>query len=386
MLSLIKVSVIIPVYNTQDFLKECIDSVVNQTLADIEIICINDGSSDSSLDMLEEYRKKDSRIRLISQSHIGVGVARNAALDIVRGEYILFLDSDDYLDLNSLEYLYNTSKDKNLDMLMFKITNFNNKTGKESTSPYFEMDFLEEIVGDEIFSWKDIKDCIFDVSVSITSKLFRKEMISDIRFPEGLIFEDNLFSIKTLLNAQRIYFSDRHLYHRRIHSNSITNSYHERFTDCMDIYDLIVDYIKEIGEYDEFHVQIFDKQCFDFFHRFRQLEDEYKNGFFIKLKDYFSNHKDTLERYGCEWKAVQENHDYSQSDKDCIVECHESFSRKDDCEVEEECGGHRIPDPVFDLQQVYESEAGDDYEEFDAYEDDWKPCEGEEVLCADPYL
>lgn len=298
MLSLIKVSVIIPVYNTQDFLKECIDSVVNQTLADIEIICINDGSSDSSLDMLEEYRKKDSRIRLISQSHIGVGVARNAALDIVRGEYILFLDSDDYLDLNSLEYLYNTSKDKNLDMLMFKITNFNNKTGKESISPYFEMDFLEEIVGDEIFSWKDIKDCIFDVSVSITSKLFRKEMISDIRFPEGLIFEDNLFSIKTLLNAQRIYFSDRHLYHRRIHSNSITNSYHERFTDCMDIYDLIVDYIKEIGEYDEFHVQIFDRQCFDFFHRFRQLEDEYKNGFFIKLNDYFSNHKDTLEGYG----------------------------------------------------------------------------------------
>ena len=297
MLVLIKVSVIIPVFNTQDFLKECIDSVVNQTLVDIEVICINDGSSDNSLEILEEYGKNDSRIKVIDQNHVGVGVARNVALDIAQGEYILFLDSDDYLDLDSLDYLYTTSEDKNLDILMFKITNFN-KTGKESTSPYFEMDFLSEIVGDDVFSWKDIKDCLFDVSVSITSKLFRKEMISDIRFPEGLIFEDNLFSIKTLLKAQRIYFADKHLYHRRIRSNSITNSYHDKFTDCMDIYDLIIDYIQEIGEYDEFHVQIFDRQCFDFYHRFRQLEDKYKNGFYIKLKDYFLNHKNILERYG----------------------------------------------------------------------------------------
>lgn len=298
MLRLVKISVIIPVYNTGDYLKECIDSVLNQALTDIEVICINDGSTDNSLEILKNYQKTDSRIKVIDQNNIGLGATRNVGLDISQGEYILFLDSDDYLDSNSLDYLYNTSKDKDLDILMFKIANFNNKTKKESHSPYFDMDFLREIVEDSVFSWVDIRDCIFDVSVTMPSKLFKKELISEIRFPEGLLFEDNLFFIKVLFKAQRIYFADEYLYYRRIRPDSITNSYHENFTDCMAIYDLIIDFVKEIDKFEEFNVQIFDRQCFDCFHRFRQLEEEYKNDFYQKFKNHLLNQKDMLEEYG----------------------------------------------------------------------------------------
>ena len=297
-MALIKVSIIVPVYNTRDYLKECIDSVVNQTLEDIEIICINDGSGDGSLDLLNEYQKRDSRIIVIDRENSGLAASRNVGLDIARGEYVLFLDSDDYLDKSALDYLYSTSKDMNLDMLMFKIVNFSNRTRKESHSPYFDMDFLKETVQDSVFCWADIRDCIFDVSVTATSKLFKRQLIGEIRFPEGLIFEDNLFFIKTLFEAKRIYFADRYLYYRRIRPDSITNSYHGDFSDCIEIYERLIEFMKDMGRYTEFHTQIFDRQCFDCFHRFSQLDEEFKEDFHRRLKDNFLSQEDCLKNNG----------------------------------------------------------------------------------------
>jgi hypothetical protein len=159
------------------------------------------------------------------------------------------------------------------------------------------MDFLREMVQDNVFNWRDIKDRLFDVSVTLYSRLFKRELISHIRFAEGLIFEDNLFSIMTLMNAERIYFSDSYLYYRRIRQDSITNSYHERFTDCMDIYNLIIEFMDGAGRLEEFNSQIFDRQCFDVFHRFKQLDTEYKDEFYIKLKSHFLNQSDMLGTY-----------------------------------------------------------------------------------------
>ena len=107
---MIKVSVVIPVYNTYKYLPECLESVINQTLADIEIICINDGSTDFSSKILEEYASKDKRIKIISQNNQGVSCARNRGLEIARGEYIYFLDSDDKITLTALEELYDIAE------------------------------------------------------------------------------------------------------------------------------------------------------------------------------------------------------------------------------------------------------------------------------------
>ena len=105
-----KISVIIPVYNMEKFVKECLNSVVNQSLKDIEIICIDDGSIDNSLQILKDYEKNDKRIKILSQKNNGVGSARNRGIDISKGEFIAFLDSDDkYINMNSLENLYNAA-------------------------------------------------------------------------------------------------------------------------------------------------------------------------------------------------------------------------------------------------------------------------------------
>ena len=98
-----EISIIIPVYNVEKYLDECINSAVNQTFDDIEIICVNDGSTDGSLEIIEKHASKDKRIRIISQEHKGVGSARNAGLDAAKGKYIYFMDSDDYVELNALK-------------------------------------------------------------------------------------------------------------------------------------------------------------------------------------------------------------------------------------------------------------------------------------------
>jgi glycosyltransferase involved in cell wall biosynthesis len=295
--SLVAITVIIPVHNTEKYLRECLDSVCNQSFTDIEIICVNDGSTDSSLRILKEYELLDNRIRIISQRNKGLGAARNVGISQARGEYILFLDSDDYLELTALEETYNIVVEKSLDFVMFKIINFDYKTRVKSTAAYFEMNFLKDYVGDEVFNLYNVKNHIFNISVTATSKLFKKELIEEVLFPEGLIFEDNLFFIKVLFKAHRIYFYERYLYNRRVHPDSITNSGFKNFSDCIEIYDLIIEFIKKINKLDEFGEQLFNRQCRDLFQRFSQLPDEYKQDYYDKMKASFIKNTRDYERF-----------------------------------------------------------------------------------------
>ena len=149
MTSNVKVSVIVPVYNVEKYLKDCLDSVVNQTLEDIEIICVNDGSTDNSLAILEEYAEKDSRIKIITQENKGLGGARNTGLYHANGEYISFIDSDDWIELNTFEELYNMSKNLDLDMLMFQMKVFNIETGEFIEDQYNNIDSIDDsFIGD----------------------------------------------------------------------------------------------------------------------------------------------------------------------------------------------------------------------------------------------
>ena len=119
-----KVSIVIPVYNVEEYLRRCLDSVVNQTLRDIEIICINDGSTDNSSHILAEYQSKENRLRVISQKNGGQSKARNAGLEVATGEYIYFLDSDDYIKTYALEKLYTIAKTNNLIFYILTVKSF----------------------------------------------------------------------------------------------------------------------------------------------------------------------------------------------------------------------------------------------------------------------
>ncbi|MBR3140743.1 MAG: glycosyltransferase family 2 protein [Methanobrevibacter sp.] len=282
-----KISVIIPVFNTAKYLSNCLDSVLTQSLKDIEVICINDGSTDNSLEILNDYASRDSRITVINQKNSGLSASRNRGVKHSSSEYILFLDSDDYIKKDCLEKLYEISKSKSLDVLMFKLINFDDKTNEKSTYNYFDMPFLKNMVGENVFNWMDVENRLFDISVTAPGKLFKMDLIKDIDFPEGLIFEDNLFFTKVALKADRMYFLDEYIYFRRIRNDSITNSYFKDFSDVITIYELMEEFLIKENKFQKLYAKLYTRKYRDVYNRFNLTSDEYKKDFFEKLKTSF---------------------------------------------------------------------------------------------------
>ena len=291
---MVKVSVIIPVYNTEKYLRECLDSVVNQTLQDIEIICINDGSTDNSLGILKEYEKLDNRIRIISQQNQGQSVARNCGIVESRGQFIYFMDSDDYLELTALEESYEISKRNNLDILIFKLINFDDGSAEKYTSEYYEMDFLKPM-NNKIFNYQELGSNSLNIAVSPPGKLFKKELISEMKFLDGLIFEDNLFFAEAMINAERVLFYDKHLYNRRIRKDSTTSSNNLKFADSIIIINKIIDLFKKYDLYEDFKYGLAKKKIDSAYFRYSLVDDEFKEEFFCRVKNDFKNYEEEYE-------------------------------------------------------------------------------------------
>lgn len=280
------ISVIIPVYNVVNYLKECLDSVCNQTYKDLEIICVNDGSTDGSLDILKEYEKQDSRISIISQENKGLSAARNVALDCANGEYIYFLDSDDYIELNALEELYNVSNQKELDIVLFKLLVLDDETNEKSISNYWEMKLLKSIVGENVFNYDDVYHHVRGLfACTMQNIFFRADLIGDLRFIEGVIWEDDPFFLDNLFRAERIYFYDKHLGVKRERKISISNSYFNQFSDCIPTLNMQMEIYKKYGHYDEeFRLKLYEKKYFAIKLRYSQITEEYKKDFYDLLK------------------------------------------------------------------------------------------------------
>ncbi|WP_405294779.1 glycosyltransferase family 2 protein [Methanobrevibacter sp.] len=294
-LFLVKISVIVPVYNTEKYLRECLDSVVNQTFRDIEIICINDGSTDSSLDILNEYEKLDDRISVFSQDNSGLSITRNNGMKISKGKYIYFMDSDDYLELTAFEELYTISERDDLDLLVFKLMNFDDETGEKYTSEYYEMESLKDWYG-KIFNFSEIGANVLNFAVSASGKFFKKDLIKDLTFPENLIFEDNLFFANALIKAKKVSIYDKHLYNRRIRSNSITTTKTIKFADSIIILNRIISLAKEVGVYEELKVGLAQKKIDLGLIRYSDVGLEFKEEFFTKLNHDFKDFEEEYER------------------------------------------------------------------------------------------
>ena len=154
---MVKISVVIPVYNVEKYLEQCLDSVIAQSFEDIEVICVNDGSTDSSLEILKRYADNDSRIKIISQKNKGAGAARNVGIENAAGEYVYFMDSDDYLNSDAFERL-NGFLDDEPDFVMFKISNFYEDGTKADDDDYYTMPYLKSRVGKNSFNYEDVSD------------------------------------------------------------------------------------------------------------------------------------------------------------------------------------------------------------------------------------
>ena len=206
----IKVSVIIPVYNTEKYLEKCLDSVCNQTLSDIEIICINDASTDNSLEVLKQYAATDNRIKVISfEENKGAAAARNTGIEIATGEYIGFVDSDDYPDLDFYEKLYQKAIETGADAAKGNYKNADNS-------------YVDKLLNDKI---KEDKN---NFAYSYCSAIFKREIISknNIRFPNLSDMEDPVFTVQFALLANKVGIVDTYI-NIRTRENSITSGYPE---------------------------------------------------------------------------------------------------------------------------------------------------------------
>lgn len=213
-----KLSIIVPVYNVEKYLPKCLESLIKQTLNDIEIICVNDGSMDNSLAILKEFASKDSRIRIIDNQHQGVAKTRNTGIEQSTGEYIGFVDSDDYIDIDFFEKLYKSATKSNSDIAIASILKhknffniYNAKYTKEETAITIQ---------DKIKLCEDKKHFFFYAWNKIYHSGFIKE--NNIKFSEGQIYEDVMFAIKALYYSNKIISVYGTKYHYIEHENSLT--------------------------------------------------------------------------------------------------------------------------------------------------------------------
>ncbi len=228
-----KVSIIIPAYNVERYISDCLDSVINQTYPNIEIILVNDGSRDGTALICEEYAKKDSRIIYINQQNQGVSTARNNALELVTGEYVLFLDSDDWLEVNAIELLLLNMGD--LDILQFDMIRYinGNRVSKKFPTETSKLFNKQEIISNVIFPEKfEKKNGYYGDSRTVGGKLYKTEVIKNIRFNSKLKFyEDGEFLIKALFPDIKFKAIDLKIYHYRINDGSCTQLYRKNIKE-----------------------------------------------------------------------------------------------------------------------------------------------------------
>lgn len=230
-----KVSVIIPIYNAAEFLEECLDSVLAQTLTDIEVICVNDGSPDNSLDILREYEKKDSRVKVIDQENQGAGAARNHGMAVARGEYLSFLDSDDFFDKDMLKEAYEAAHACEADVCVFAADLFNHttKTYRDCTWAFRKHLFPDRNPFSPLD--EDVRDNIFRMFNGWPwDKLFRREFVERIglQYQNLRTTNDMFFVFIGLARAKKVITVDKILAHQREEVKTSLSRTREKSWNC----------------------------------------------------------------------------------------------------------------------------------------------------------
>lgn len=287
----IKVSVIIPVYNTENYLEKCLDSVINQKLKDIEIICINDGSTDNSLKILEKYAEKDDRIVLINKKNTGIGASRNIGMKYATGEYIAFLDSDDWLNDNIYDFLYNSAELYNSDVVMHKLILYSDDEDKFFSNDHYDLkEMISLFNNDSVYSYKDFSKWLFEIPREAYTMFYRRDFLNElgVRFPEGLFFEDNPFFFEVILNAKKIFLLDKYGIVRRIRNDSIVFSKDKRYFDVIKITNLVFGIFKKNNLYEKYKKEIINNKFNRIFYFvYGRINKEYKSDYFDLIKDDF---------------------------------------------------------------------------------------------------
>ena len=235
---MIKVSIIVPVYNTEGYLKRCLDSLVCQTMDDIEILIVNDGSTDNSQEIIDEYVQKYSNIKSLKKENGGLSDARNFAIPHAVGKYIGFVDSDDFIEPNMYEKMYDIAYKNNSDIVECN----------------FIWEYPNKITNDNGIQYSNISDCFLYGRVMACNKLIRADILknNNIKFPIGLRYEDIEFFYKLIPFVKKYSLIENSLYHYIQRENSIINNQNIKNSDIFTILDNLTNFYKENNLYEKY--------------------------------------------------------------------------------------------------------------------------------------
>ena len=315
------VSIIIPVYNGEKYIGKCLKSVINQSLNDIQIICVNDGSTDNTISILNHFASKDNRIKILSTENRGQGSARNIGLKHATGEYISFFDADDWINENALELLYNKAKSEDLEMLFFQMVNY-----IENSKKYIETDLYNHtcfeknsINENNIFSYKDTEEFLFEIPVCPVSKFYKKEFLDSnfLQFPEGMFFEDNAFFYNSYFKCGRAGFLKKHLYYRRRHEDSVTQRFDQSKFDIVKATNKVLDIFLENDQYSFYKEQVINHTFSMILEWFNKSPLNLKEEFFNIIKRDFKGFNELKDDFNHNLKEeyllifnIMNNHDH----------------------------------------------------------------------------
>lgn len=238
-----KVSVIVPIYNVEKYLEKCINSLLSQTLEDIQIILVNDGSKDNSGNIAKEYEKNNKdKVIYVEKENGGLSDARNYGLKYATGDFIAFLDSDDYIEKNAYEEMYNKAIEENAD--------------------YVECDFIWEFPNkirvDKQYPYKNKKEMLSFVRVVAWNKLIKRQLITDnnLEFPKGLRYEDIEFTYKLIPFLNKFAYVDNPFIHYVQREGSIANVQNERTAEIFTVLDNVIEFYKKNNIYEEYRDEL----------------------------------------------------------------------------------------------------------------------------------
>lgn len=220
-----KITVIIPVYNAEKYLEQCVNSVLSQTYTNLEVLLVNDGSTDSSAYICEQYKEKDSRVRVHHKKNGGVSTSRNRALELVTGDYIVFIDCDDWMEPGHIESLYNHLKETESDIVVVNFVKFSEETRAFLIHTPSDKQFEGVYTVDEWFKYQyEWQFCMSQCFTVPWGKIYKRHLFDDIVYPVGEKVEDDYTTYKVYLKANKIAFLQEGSYIHRKSNTSITKS------------------------------------------------------------------------------------------------------------------------------------------------------------------
>lgn len=249
-----KISVIIPVFQVEHYLEQCVDSVLCQSMEEIEIILVDDGSPDRCGEMCDKYAKKDSRVRVVHQDNQGLSQARNAGIEIAKGEYIMFVDSDDWVDPDYCRVPYTLARDNHADLVIFRFRVIGDKHSQT---------ICTQKPG--IISKENAMNLVYHGGgIAVWNKLYSKKLIQEVRFVPQKYYEDQLFTIEMIHTAEHVYYTDHTLYYYRKREGSITKLHtREIRADQLEMRKCSATRLKELG-YEEEARRLYLEFCWNY--------------------------------------------------------------------------------------------------------------------------